>query len=262
MKIIIKTVALACIVFASCTSEKNEITPSTENHSISEKPLLAQVEDIEENFAPTYFYVNAASGLSLRASTNLKSKKILTLPYGSQVKHLSAPTHTSMTIEGVSGNMVEVEYQGATGFVFNGYLSDLAPPLQDESIEDYANRISTDLVPVTVTRKANDKGAAYGQSSTIQLPAKGWNEAYAITKRLFDLPKSLHLDRSTASSPRIIENTNKRTKTLVDELAVVRNTSNDIEKIVYTYALKSYGRTITIAKDTQGFTVTEVEISN
>ena len=75
MKIIIKTVALACLVFASCTSEKKENTPTAENSNITEKPLLAQVEATSKNFAPTYFYVNAASGLSLRTSTNLKSKK-------------------------------------------------------------------------------------------------------------------------------------------------------------------------------------------
>lgn len=262
MKIIIKTVALACLVFASCTSEKKENTPTAENSNITEKPLLAQVEATSKNFAPTYFYVNAASGLSLRTSTNLKSKKILTLPYGSQVKHLSDPAHTSMTIEGISGNMVEVEYQGATGFVFNGYLSDLAPPLQDEAIEAYAKRISTAKAPITVTKEANDKGAAYGQSTTILLPAKGWNEAYAITKRLFDLPKSLHLNLSKPSKTGVIQNENKRAKTLIDEIAVVHNTANEIDKIVYTYSLKSYGRTITIIKEAQGFKVTEVEISN
>lgn len=261
MKIIIKTLALACVIFASCTQDKKETTPTVENATTNEKPLLAHVETTKEIFTPSYFYVNAASGLSLRESTNLKSKKILTLPYGAQVKHLSAPKHTSMTIDGISGDMIEVEYQGAIGFVFNGYLSDLAPPLQDEAIEAYAKRISTDSKPVIVTKKAHEKGAAYGQSTIIELPAKGWNEAYAITKRLFDLPKSLRLDLSKRSVPKVVENAKKRKKTLVDEIAVIHNTANEIDKIIYTYTLKTYARTITIAKAKQGFKVTEVEIS-
>ena len=261
MKIIIKTAALACLIFASCTSEKKEATPTSEKETITEKPLLAQMETSTENFIATSFYVNAASGLSLREGTNLKSKKILTLPYGAQVEHLSSPAHTSMTIEGISGNMVEVYYQGATGFVFNGFLSDLPPPLEDEAIEAYAKRISRDEAPVTVTKKANEKGAAYGQSTVIQLPAKGWNEAYAVSKRLFNLPKSLLLDLSKPSSPMIVQNGNKRTKTLVDEIAIVHNANNEIDKVVYTYTLKTYGRTITIIKNSQGFKVTEVETS-
>ncbi|MFT5750516.1 MAG: hypothetical protein ACI828_000141 [Flavobacteriales bacterium] len=261
MKIIIKTAMLACLIFASCTSEKKEASRTLETQTITEKPLLAQAQTLSETFITKSLYVNAPSGLSLRESTNLKSKKILTLPYGAQVKHLSAPAHTSMTIEGISGNMIEVAYQGATGFVFNGFLSDLAPPFQDEAIEAYAKRISIENAPVTVTKKTNEKGAAFGQTTVILLPAKGWNEAYAISKRLFDLPKSLSLDLSGLSGPMVIENANKRIKTLIDEIAVVHNTHNEIDKIVYTYSLKTYGRTITIMKDRQGFTVTEIEVS-
>lgn len=261
MKIIIKTAALACILFTSCTSEKKETIPQAENGTTTEKPLLAHVETSTKTFTPSYFYVNAASGLSLRESTNLKSKKILTLPYGAQVKHLSAPEHTSMTIDGIRGDMIEVEYQGAVGFAFNGYLSGLAPPLQDEAIEAYAKRISTNTSPVTVIKTANEKGAAYGQSTVVQLPAKSWNEAYAITKRLFDLPRSLRLDLSKPTAPKVVENTNKRKKTLIDEIAVVHNTANEIDKIVYTYRLKTYGRTITITKAKKGFTLIEEEAS-
>ncbi|MBV1925292.1 MAG: SH3 domain-containing protein [Dokdonia sp.] len=261
MKIIIKTAVLACLVFASCTSEKKDATPTVETQITTEKPLLAEAITHSETFITKSLYVNAVSGLSLRESTNLKSKKILTLPYGAQVKYLSTPAHTSMTIESIPGNMVEVAYQGATGFVFNGFLSDLSPPLQDEAIEAYAKRISTDNAPVIVTKKANEKGVAFGQTTVIQLPAKGWNEAYTISKRLFDLPKSISLDLSAPSAPIVIQNANKRTKTLVDEIEVVHTTNNEIDKIIYTYTLKTYGRTITIMKGNQGFTVTEIEVS-
>ncbi|MFT5892817.1 MAG: hypothetical protein ACI9Y7_002931, partial [Dokdonia sp.] len=122
MKIIITAIATATILLTSCTNNPKEATPKsdptsleTKSEVISQKPLLAQLNtSVEAPLAPV-FYVNATSGLSLRSGTNLRSKKILTLPYGAQVKHLSSPEHTTMTISGITGDMIEVVYQGARG---------------------------------------------------------------------------------------------------------------------------------------------------
>jgi len=268
MKIIITTIAAATILLTSCTNKQKEVTPKsdattleTKSEATSEKPLLAQLDTPKEAPVASVFYVNATSGLSLRSGTNLRSKKILTLPYGSQVKHMSSPEHTTMTIAGITGDMIEVEYQGARGFVFDGYLTRLAPPQDGESVEGYAKRISTKDHTVKVSKVKNPKGEAFGITTRIELPASNWTEAYRITKELFDLPKSLQPDLVSKKKSEVVANVNKREKTFKDEIAVHRGAASEITSIVYTYQLRGYNRSVTIAKDKKGFIVKEVEVS-
>jgi len=264
MKTIIKVAALACIL-SSCTSTTEKTTPKNNTNnpakSISERPLLAQ--NTMEASAPVdvVYYVNASSGLSLREGTNLRSKKKLTLPYGAQIKHVGSPEHTTMTIDGITGDMIEVDYQGAKGFVFNGYLSRLAPPHEDESVTSYTKRISTEKTTIEVKKVANPKGATHGLTTSFILPAKTWTEAYGITKSLFDLPSSLKLDLNTPKAAEVIQNKDKRSKTLIDEIAVQRNDKGNIQTIQYTYQLKTYSRKVSIARAEGGFMIKEIEVS-
>lgn len=211
--------------------------------------------------APSVYYVNASSGLSLRAGTNLNSKKILTLPYGAQVAYVSAPKHTEMNVAGITGEMKEVRYQGATGFAFDGYLTTLAPPQLDETIEAYLKRISTPQKEYTLSKVAHQKGEAYGMTTSLELPAKSWNEAYKITQRLFQLPKGIQPDFTSKKSSAVIGNGNKRERTKVDELAINIATPGTIDHVLYSYALKGYTRTVTIKKSIDGFTIKEEETS-
>lgn len=268
MRIIITAIATATILFTSCSDNPKKEAPKkapdaleTKNESTNEKPLLAQLDTAIDAPVASVFYVNATSGLSLRSGTNLRSKKILTLPYGSQVKHISSPEHTTMTVAGITGDMIEVEYQGARGFVFDGYLTRLAPPQDGESVEGYAKRISTKDQIVKVTKVQNPKGEAYGITTRINLPASDWTEAYRITKELFDLPKRLQLDLVSKKKSEVIANVDKKQKTFKDEVAVNRDTSSEITSIVYTYQLRDYNRSVTIAKGKKGFIVKEVEVS-
>ncbi|WP_299209677.1 hypothetical protein [uncultured Dokdonia sp.] len=268
MKIIITAIATATILLTSCTNKEKKITTNfetnpleTKNEVTSQESLLAQLDTSLEAPVASVFYVNATSGLSLRSGTNLRSKKILTLPYGAQVKHLSSPAHTTMTVSGITGNMIEVVYQGAVGFVFDGYLTRLAPPQDGESVEGYAKRISTKDHAVQVTKTKNPKGEGYGMTTRIELPTSNWTEAYRITKELFDLPKSLQLDLISKKESEVISNSNKREKTFKDEIAVNRDTASEITSIVYTYQLRDYTRSVTIVKDKNGFIVDEVETS-
>ena len=267
MRIIIATFATATILLTSCTKKQKEVTsdaPSTtteESIKTSEKPLLAQLDTSVEAPVTPVLYVNATSGLSLRSGTNLQSKKIMTLPYGAQVNHLSSPKHTTMTVAGITGDMVEIEYQGAKGFVFDGYLTKLAPPQDGESVSNYANRISTEEHKVKVTKTKSPKGDIYGLTTSIELPTDNWTEAYRITKELFDLPKSLQLDLTSKNKSEVVANVNKREKTFKDEIAVNRSSTSEITSIVYTYQLRGYSRSVTIVKGKKGITVKEVETS-
>ncbi|RMB63257.1 hypothetical protein EAX61_02355 [Dokdonia sinensis] len=261
MKIIIKTLAIVCLVIVGC-KENNSQEASTKKPSNPDKALYAANGSTLEKPESKVFYINAPSGLSLREGITLRSTKKLTLPYGAQVTQLSAPAHTTMTIDGITGDMVEVDYQGATGFVFNGYLTALAPPLKNESLKAYAQRVSTVEYPITVAQKQNEKGAAYGMTTTVSVPAKSWNEAYTIAQHLFELPKSLKLDLNKTAIPSKLENTDKRRKTVIDEVTISRGNDNNIERVTYTYALKDYKRSVSVKKNNGGFTLEEVESSN
>lgn len=255
MKINVITIALISIAtLTSCNSSSNQ---KEENR---ETPMLA-IATTSEIPAEKYFYVNATSGLSLRSGTNLKSKKMLTLPYGAQVQFLSAPAHTEMTVAGITGEMIEVNYQGATGFTFNGYLTALAPPQLEESLEHYAKRISTPDKEIKVLKTASNKGENYGMTTSVELPAQNWNEMYRITQRLFNLPKSINPDFTQQKTSTVFNNKNKRERTQIDALTLKVSTSGNIENITYNYALRDYKRNVTITETRNGFTVTEEESS-
>ncbi len=206
-------------------------------------------------------YVNANSGLSLREGTNLKSHKILTMPYGAEVKQLSSPSNTSMTVDGINGKMIEVVYQGATGFAFNGYLTAMAPPLPNELLENYVRRISTDINEINIIKKANKNGDDYGMTTEVTLPARSWAEIYKMTKTLFNLPKNIHPDFSRLENSETFVNKNKRERTLKDELTIEAGDSNEITSISYNYELKSYKRSLYITKTSTGYKVIENESS-
>ena len=254
MKNHIFTLAIISIVtLASCNSKSNKEEPQQNNELIA---IASPSNELTE----TYYYVNATSGLSLRSGTNLKSKKLLVLPYGAQVKYLSTPQHTAMTLGGISGEMVEVSYQGATGFAFNGYLTTLAPPQPRETVKDYANRISTKDHIVNVVTKAHKDGEAYGMTTSIELPSKTWEETYKITQRLFNLPKEIQPNFNTKGSVTIL-NKEKRERTLTDELTINVSSKGKIQNLAYAYNLKNYKRTVVVTKTQAGFLITEVEDS-
>ena len=256
MKINTIILSVTCFtIFLSCNS-------STENKSEhSPQETLALATPQEEALATTYYYVNSSSGLSLRSGTNLTSKKILTLPYGAQIELISNPAYTEMTVDGITGEMIEVNYQGATGFAFNGYLTTLAPPRANEDIEAYTKRISTPEQPIEVVKKANKKGEDYGMTTTIELPAKNWNEAYRITQHLFNLPKGLNPEFSNRQETVTIINGDKRDRTQTDELTINITPKGDVANVSYSYALRDYKRTVVIKKSKNLFVITEEEIS-
>ena len=137
--------------------------------------------------------IRDSSGLSLRKGTNLYSEKLLVLPYGAQVDYLYTPENSTMTVGRRSGAMIAVSYQGAKGFVFSGYTSTIAPPREDESVTDYAKRISKPDFVVSASEKPHPKGPNFGKTVTLTMPITSWETTLPIAQKLFDLP-SFNLD--------------------------------------------------------------------
>lgn len=260
-----KTSAIFCIalvgILMSCTNQKKETintTPSENSAVTTEKPLLAEAIPSENTVINKGFYVIANSGLSLRKGTNLRSEKLLTLPYGAQISYLYTPENTEMTIEGIKGAMIAVEYQGAEGFVFSGYTSEIAPPHEDESVSAYAKRISSDTHKIKATEQPHPKGSTFGMTKSIKLPAKDWGTTLRIAERLFDLPSISNISL-TNTSKSIYVNPNKRTKTVKDEYEIQRDAKGAITALTYTYQIRDYSRSISIIKKDSLFVLKEVE---
>lgn len=261
MKNLTALLALLLLSLASCTtSTQKDSAIVVAAHDPEQIESFTEVSLANETPKFSYLYITAGSGLSLRQSTNLKSKKILTIPYGSQVSHISSPEHTSMTIAGIQGDMVQVNYQGATGFVFSGYLSTLAPPLQEETVDQYAKRLSTPENKIKVSKVKSKKGESYGLTTSIKLPAKSWGEAYLLAQGLFDIPKNIALDLTHTNKSAMVNN-KKRLKTKTDEVTVGRDNTNNILNITYSYVLRDYSRTVNIVKSKGQYVITEAEVS-
>lgn len=262
MKTVFTIASVVLLFLVSCkppTHKDHTAITQVTNNSTGNAVVLANAS-LETTPTISNLYITASSGLSLREGTNLKSQKILTIPYGSQVKHLSSPEHTTMTVAGITGDMIQVNYQGATGFVFSGYLSTLSPPLEDESATQYAKRLSTPTEKINVSKIKNAKGDEFGLTTTIELPAKSWGEAYMLAQSLFDIPKNIVVDLTDNTISKRV-NAKKRVKTKTDEVTIGRDKDFNINHITYSYALRDYSRTVTVTQHGQLYLIAEAEIS-
>ena len=84
--------------------------------------------------------VLAISGMNLRDAP--KGVVLQKIPYGARIKTLQPKENANPdTIEGIQGNWVKVEYNGSTGFLFDGFLSTLpAPEMNGADLHLYAKK--------------------------------------------------------------------------------------------------------------------------
>lgn len=125
---------------------------------------MRSADAIQQYHEGDLLFVWAKSGLILRAAPDFKADKIITLPYGTEVKTLSSKfrdediseievtvvqpyTFNGKNYPGykIPGLWVQVTAQGKTGYVFDGYLSKYPPILGGQSKnreywDDYLSR--------------------------------------------------------------------------------------------------------------------------
>jgi len=102
--------------------------------------LSKQSFSIQSYTAGQTLNVLASSGMNLRDAP--KGTVLQKIPYGARIKTLQAKsTINPETIEGIQGNWVKVEYNGAMGFLFDGFLSTLpAPEVNGANLHLYAKK--------------------------------------------------------------------------------------------------------------------------
>lgn len=78
-------------------------------------------------FAQGTLYVIAKSGLKLRETASLTATPIQTVASGEAVKWISTEYKKEFTVEGITGYMAKVSYNGKTGYMFDGFLAVNSP---------------------------------------------------------------------------------------------------------------------------------------
>ena len=78
-------------------------------------------------------YVVAPSGLTIRHMADADSEALDIVPFGSSVIVLAQPDKIPLNqkINWVDGQWIYVEYAGITGYMFDGYLTDLPLPIYE-----------------------------------------------------------------------------------------------------------------------------------
>lgn len=178
---------------------------------------------IKEYSSGQLLNVLATSGMNLRDAP--KGAVLQKIPYGARIKTLQAKSTTNPeTIEGIQGNWVKVEYNGATGFLFDGFLSTLpAPELSENSLRNY---LITKTHPLSGLVRAYSYLTAEGrESNAIALYILGYdtlvynelNQAERFTTEHLTIPgataeeayliiRALNHEKYTLASSAIAEN--------------------------------------------------------
>lgn len=86
---------------------------------------LAQATNKEQG---STLNVTAESGLKMRSTPSLDGKLIQVIPFGEAVTVVNSNSENEEQIEWIAGNWIEVEYDGISGYVFDGFLNQLATP--------------------------------------------------------------------------------------------------------------------------------------
>lgn len=105
------------LLFIACKQE-------TKNQKESLQPKVS--EQTSNELIKSYFYVNAPRGLNVR---DINGEKLGKLPNNTKVTVISIGDVKTITDAGkeIRGNMVEIEYEKGTAWVFDGFLKEELP---------------------------------------------------------------------------------------------------------------------------------------
>src|SRR5690554_4891367 len=147
-------------IYFSCKNNQNEqVETSTD-----------VVDSLVTETLPTFKYVTAVSGLTLRKSPNLQSEKLVVMPLGTKVTIVNAEEEHTMNVGGIDGAMDEVEYNGQKGFAFNGFLSKFSSVGQDA--KSYAEALKKDFPEVDYSEATGGAVNKPTKTETLVLPTK------------------------------------------------------------------------------------------
>ena len=203
-------------------------------------------------------YVTAVSGLTLREEPNLQSSKLLVMPLGTKVKLLSHEDKITMNVGGIDGGMDNVEYNGKTGFVFNGFVSRYAPSGENAVAKNYFEELKKTFPNVEYSESTGGSASKPTKTQLIILPTEQWHEGFFMAQQLYGIPKQFAFPNPKGSNNETQQNSNKKKDELTSELQISRN-SNTLQKIVYIYRTRGFGYMVIITKDGSTIKIEKVE---
>ncbi len=228
---------LILIFFGSC---KNENEKPVSNNAVS--------DSIPKEEAPKFLYVLAPSGLTLREFNNLQSKKLAVIPFGTIVNIIKIEEKTTMDVGGIAGGMDEVEFNGQSGFAFNGYLSRFSPPQHTISAKDYALMMKETFPSVTYSETTGGSASNPSSSQTLLFPKAKWHEAFFIAQRLFSFPKEFDFPNPKGNNSEVLKDPNMKKNVWTSELLISRN-NNTLDTLQYSYRTEGSGSQVFITQE-------------
>ncbi|UPT67559.1 MAG: SH3 domain-containing protein [Sphingobacteriales bacterium JAD_PAG50586_3] len=96
-------------------------------------------------------FVHAPSGLKLRSTPD--GDAVVTVPFGSKLKVLADKImNPSKMVDGLQGCWAKVDFNGKTGFIFDGYLSFLPTPKEScKDLKEYCQTAFNQLTPLLIS---------------------------------------------------------------------------------------------------------------
>lgn len=126
------TTVFAVLFIIACDKEKQAETASSGETEKKEQVQLT---------GETLFIV-AKSGLRLRAEPNVEAEVITLVPYGGGVQVVKNDKDpVPMSSEGLKGHWKKVQYDGKTGYAFDGFMISRPAPRNGESFKEYIYRV-------------------------------------------------------------------------------------------------------------------------
>ena len=210
-------------------------------------------------------YVMAPNGLNLREGPSAQAARLLTLPMGAAVELLAPGTGSPLVVDGLSGGMAQVRWEGQTGFVFEGYLCPFPPPAgEPRDVGAYVEQLRAlgyDVYQESINR---DWGGYYQAEEAFVLPAQDWATAFLVAQRLF--PELDAFAFPGLSGPAEQEISHPREDDLAWEnvLRVTRRGQAGLLSLVYTYRAEGFGTVIRINPDPdiQGLRISRLSIAD
>jgi hypothetical protein len=114
------------ILFSCKNNKKNEEINNIEKETSNENNMVVIEKSYEDDISTKIKYVNSPKGLNLRSAADINSDKIMTVPNKSVVKIVDIDKNL-IIIDDIQNNWYFINYNGTTGWLFGGYLSDNLP---------------------------------------------------------------------------------------------------------------------------------------
>ncbi|WP_452225516.1 hypothetical protein [Lacinutrix chionoecetis] len=250
MKRAILILLLASFMCVSCNNTSKTDKTIDDNIYLSDKeqnPIDVIEAEQESDLANAYFYVLAPNGLSLRKSDILSSEKLLTIPFGAKLKQ-TAPIYTvDLAVENIEGSMMQVLYEGKTGYVFSGFLSAFPPLEKEEKNEDYITRLKAVNPNAVFESKDTPQDFHQGTVETLTLPATQWHEAFYLAKANYNIPKSFNFPGHKGNDKETVSEKDKDSNIWSSDLFISRAASR-LDTIQYNWRAEGSGYFVVITK--------------